>query len=915
MPFVSSSSDPEETRSAEDITRTRTSVAAARDEGVIAPSTVAGAPHVPETIGRYRVTGYLGRGGMGMVLAAHDTELKRSVALKLLHPGAWGEKASSRIEREAQAMAKLSHPNVVTVYEVGRAGEQPFIAMEVVDGVTLREWLRGEKRSWRQTLEMMIAAGRGLAAAHAAGLVHRDFKPENVLVGRDGRPRVSDFGLVATTVDAGAEDSASGASVMGGTPGYMAPEQWVGGDVDARADQFAFAVSCWEALWGNRPFPRRDDIVGASAHREPERPRKRRRVPRRVEAALRQALQLDRTKRWPKLSELLDRLERAGRDRRPVVALVASVSIIAAVGAGFAMTQARDDDATACRTAGNDIDAVWGLERQRALEAAFGARPEPYAKEAWVDVQRTLEEWVMDYRDLRVQACQAGRTAPSGSAPFAVARAACLDRRRGELAALVAALAHPDLTTVQYARSASRGLTPPAACLAAQGDGPATAMPPIASRDALGALQRRLAEVSTLRALGKPREAVVAAEGLAKDADALGWGPVIAASQLELALSYQAANANADGERAHTRAALEADAARDDQIRFEAMLGLAVAGMDHSEYDKAGRAIETARMISRRLPPDERREVMVAYHDARLAFWRGEYDGCVARGQETLQRIAAVMGEGAVERAVLSEKVAHCLHKLDKYAEAEDMQRRSLEIAVAAVGREHPVVADAIFALGYAAANRGQLEEALRFFQEALAIRERVLGADNPVVGLSLTGIGHMQLFMGRLVEARASFERARAVIGASWGSDSPALAIAERFLGDVAMELEEFAVAERHYRQALEIYRVKRPPGHDELINAEAEVGRALLGKGDRDAIPFLRSATAAFAASPGVSPGRAATARRDLGRALVLFGDRGEGIALLREACSKLEGEKAYEHDLSICRRYLQEATQRRR
>jgi serine/threonine protein kinase len=212
-------------------------------------------------IGRYAVTGTLGHGGMGIVLAAYDDELARPVAIKLLHPATPGDPAIAtvRLEREAQAMARLSHPNVVTVYEVGRLDGRPFIVMELVDGKTLRDWGEVPDRPWRVSLRTMIAAGRGLAAAHAVGLVHRDVKPENILIGADLRPRVSDFGLVSASVTAEHDDRWSGdpnmtrGSVLG-TPAYMSPEQWKGEDVDHRTDQFAFAVAVWELLWAVRPF-------------------------------------------------------------------------------------------------------------------------------------------------------------------------------------------------------------------------------------------------------------------------------------------------------------------------------------------------------------------------------------------------------------------------------------------------------------------------------------------------------------------------------------------------------------------------------------------------------------------------------------------------------------------------------------
>src|SRR5215470_5885792 len=223
---------------------------------------------------RYVLLERIGVGGMGEVYSAHDSELERKVALKLLHPESAKADASlgpRRLLREAQAMARLSHPNVVAIYDVGTFEDHVFIAMEYVAGRTLRHWLKEADRDWRQIVENFVEAGRGLGAAHAASVLHRDFKPENVLVGNDGRCRVLDFGLARandrdpdqTEIEFAAltiskakqlalELSRTGAMV--GTPAYMAPEQLLGQSVDARGDQFAFCVTLYEALYGERPF-------------------------------------------------------------------------------------------------------------------------------------------------------------------------------------------------------------------------------------------------------------------------------------------------------------------------------------------------------------------------------------------------------------------------------------------------------------------------------------------------------------------------------------------------------------------------------------------------------------------------------------------------------------------------------------
>src|SRR3954471_14256629 len=242
--------------------------------------------HSPELqlgamVGRFVALDRIGRGGMGTVYTAYDPELDRNIALKLLHPRARTvDRARARILAEAQAMARISHPGVVAVYEVGTSRDRVFAAMELVEGTTLRAWITGQPRSWREVVAVFLLAGEGLAAAHAAGVVHRDFKPENVLLGRDGRVKVSDFGL--------SSPSTAGSGAVAGTPGYLPVEALRGEAVDHRADQFAFCVALCEALHGHRPFSARTaDDFASEVRRGPVFDRRNRGVPKRLEQIVR----------------------------------------------------------------------------------------------------------------------------------------------------------------------------------------------------------------------------------------------------------------------------------------------------------------------------------------------------------------------------------------------------------------------------------------------------------------------------------------------------------------------------------------------------------------------------------------------------------------------------------------------------
>ena len=298
-------------------------------------------------VGRYILAERLGAGGMGVVYAAVDSELQRRVAVKLLHPdrdGAAG--AHERLLREARTLAKLSHPNVVTVFDIGSHDGQLFVAMELIGGGNLGSWLRRAPHTTTEIVDRLLEAGRGLAAAHAANVVHRDVKPDNILVGGDGHARVTDFGLARLAAgprsDAQVASQAPGLPALLltqtgtqiGTPAYMAPEHLADGEADARTDQWAFCATLYEAVAGVRPFPIDDlDARGAAiAVGRLAPPLPARRVPRWLREIVMRGLRADPAARWPSMDALLAALARGRhRSRRAGIAAGAAVVLIAAL--------------------------------------------------------------------------------------------------------------------------------------------------------------------------------------------------------------------------------------------------------------------------------------------------------------------------------------------------------------------------------------------------------------------------------------------------------------------------------------------------------------------------------------------------------------------------------------------------------
>jgi tetratricopeptide (TPR) repeat protein len=309
----------------------------------------------PTAIGRYEIEDVLGAGGMGIVYAAHDPKLRRKVAIKLLRAGSGdGEdtrEAQARLLREARAMAKVQHPNVVSVFDTGEHGDEVFVAMELVTGGNLRRWLTTRQRSVGEVIDVFLQAGRGLAAAHAAGLVHRDFKPDNVLVGDDRRVRVTDFGLARHAGKAPIDPSRSAAvslrltatGAVHGTPGYIAPEQYEHQTFDARSDQFAFCVALWEALDRRRPFrgedhPAIEVAVVTGAISEPSEGT----IPRALRRVLERGLSVDPAARWPDIDALLAAIAKT-RPRSKKLPIAIGVAAAAAVIATVLVVRTRGE--------------------------------------------------------------------------------------------------------------------------------------------------------------------------------------------------------------------------------------------------------------------------------------------------------------------------------------------------------------------------------------------------------------------------------------------------------------------------------------------------------------------------------------------------------------------------------------------
>ncbi len=825
------------------------------------------------TIGRFVILGALGRGGMGVVLVGYDPALDRKVAIKLLRPDVWRGSSESegrlRLQREAMALAKLSHPNVVTVHEVGTVGEQLFIAMEFVEGRTLREWLGDGEHSWRDIVRMFAAAGRGLQAAHDAGFVHRDFKPENVLIGSDGRPRVLDFGLVTIpqTTDAqpAVEAGATRVGAIVGTPEYMSPEQLTGKRSDAQSDQFSFCVALYEALFDQLPFPTNpeahSDAIARGAIRIPSR---RNGVPAWITDIVMRGLAGDPSARWPSMGALLEALalDRAERRRRWTFAATASLLVLgSAVATGVWLRHSR---APHCRGAAARLAGVWDAERRDQVEHAFAATRLSFAHQTFVNVAALLDRYTGAWVAMHEEACVATHVEGRQSDSMLDLRMACLERQRATLRAMTDVwAAGVDANAVENAVAAASTLPSVDECADASALAERMPLPSDpAARTRIEATHAELDRVRALRDAHRLQEARADAEATRRQADATGFAPVraeaallhgdilrsfgdpAAAEPLQEAAQYAAAAHNdrlaatamtdliaaLAGSRQAPSAILLAPLAEASVIRAGnrpeqrgALLyarGLALEDM--GQYTRARSSLSEARaLFLQALGAKDPSTLAVGLELARAADGAGDYATARALAAELLSITTAALGPDHPQTGNLLRTLGRfTMHGGDRGA-ARPLYDRALAIAERSFGPDSLNAALVINDLGVLAEAEGDLAEAERDYERVLAIRRRLLGPEHPLVAHALANLSIVRRMSGRLDEALAQVQEALGIMTRTYGPAHPDVAFETGLLGDVLAARGDVAGARARYQHALDIWnQIKGPETFDTLMS-----------------------------------------------------------------------------------------------
>jgi tetratricopeptide (TPR) repeat protein len=695
----------------------------------------------------YEIVERIGAGGMGVVYLARDRQLARNVALKLIRTPS--STSVARLVREAQAIAQLSHPNVVTVFEIGTHDGQPFVAMEYVDGGTARTWIAKKPRTWREIVALYVAAGRGLEAAHRAQLIHRDFKPDNVLVGDDGRVRVADFGVVQSetwpTIDgddtgASSETITKTGTVMG-TPAYMAPEQRRGTSVDKAADQFAFAMALWEALTGARPFANAGTTIGA-----PKRP-----LPRHVEVALRRALAIDPAERWPSMAPLLAELSRDPHARRRRIAWVAGGLV--ATAAIVTPLAVRDSAPEPCTDSDAIIASTWGHEQRTSLVAALGPQ-------AGATVGGALDQYASTWAAVHRTSCRDTRVTRSQSEDMLDRRMQCLFSARDALDATVSVLRTADAKGRARAQDAIARLPGLDRC----GDIEALArQEPLPTdptvRKQLDEASRELAAVHVAEFAPKRIDRMERADAALALAREVGWRPLIARALLIHAGQLFFAKRPTDAIRElHEAISLAIPSGLDD-VAATAFAELAILLAETEKPDAATIALMAAR----------------AHDDA--------------EGPAPMLR---VLRAGSVVAA-----------RAQRHDEAIDLARQFVARVDKSPTRTlNPMTSRHHLAQVLGAASR--LEDATKAIVEAIAWGEANYGADHAEVGSYRAIRASYSMYLGKFDEAIAEATAGLAVLEKWYGPDSVHLTDALMTLGDAHMRAGRLEAARPYLDRAL---------------------------------------------------------------------------------------------------------------
>jgi eukaryotic-like serine/threonine-protein kinase len=724
---------------------------------------------------RYQVLAAIGRGGMGEVYAAYHPDLDRRIALKVVNEfGADAPERRARLLREARAIARLSHPNVVVVYDAGTMADRVYIAMEFVAGETVEAWLKSGKRAWSEVLDVFLAAGRGLAAAHAAGVVHRDFKPQNVMVGRDGSVRVMDFGLARLAEEPVEAGSAVGSDsdrnahpltvtktgALLGTLAYMAPEQFARQAIDARADQFSFCVALYEALSGSRPALAHLSTQDAGPRDDRSASSRPSGIPGWLRSTIARGLSPDREQRFVSMDALLSSVNRTRTHvRRRVSALgIAFAAVLLSLG-GWRLASARR---ISCAVPRDRLAGAWiagddASPRRQAIHRAFTATARPTAETSWQRVSKVLDDYIQQWSTMYVQTCEATHVRGEQSADLLDLRMSCLSDSLDQVRAVTNVLAAADAQTIAQATKAALALTPIGRCADVELLRSAVPLP----RDgrvleAVRQLKRSLSEIQALVDVGNLEMAHDRAVALRPAVAATGYRPLLA-QLLEVIGNAEARLLDpARGEATLREAVFVAESSRDDQTAAKAAADIIfVVGYRMGRVQDADLWAHLANAILDRIGVGtERARAWVFNNHATALAEHGDLEGARALTERAISLKEEALGKDHPDVGVSLHNLSLILSELRRYPDALVAASRSIGILKRYGDPETCLLANAYQGQGTALFSLGRYQEAEVAFVEAVRIFRRNPGLASIDLADALQGLADVRIIQARPADA-----------------------------------------------------------------------------------------------------------------------------------------------------------------
>jgi eukaryotic-like serine/threonine-protein kinase len=808
--------------------------------------------------GRYRLGPVLGAGAMGVVHRSHDPALDRTLAIKLIAtqteprrdptdpegtksrlfvtgespPPSMTGIDEARLLEEARALARVAHPAIVEVFDVGVCEAGVFIAMELVEGEPLRSWIAKRAPPWRTVVALHLQAGEALAAAHREGIVHGDFKPDNVLVAAsatlpDGLPRVKvvDFGLArAIGRDEPRSGEPSASVTLFGTPAYLAPECWGAAQREPSADQFAFFVSLCESIVGRRPYGRCTSLAVLLQRMSsgPDLAALPRNVPPRLRRAIERGLDPEPTRRFASMDDALAELRATIEGRSRLV--IAAAALAVAGGAAVVLWPARDppppDPAALakCDADAAAIGEVYGDEERAKIQGALAQYGDTAAR-----VRERLDGYASEWSSLRASTCRRELGHEPGASALVSQRAQCFDERSSALAGLVELLAASDDAIARHAVRWAADLPRIDACddTAALSRHPAWPED-AAARARIADAHRVLVRAELIGAANRPEEALELAEGPGAEAEALGDRALQASVQWTrgraLALLGRYDDAKAELERGYF-------AARETDDETAAALATELASLLGSKLARIDDAMvwirhaETALASLGGEPGEAQARLDIVR--AGIEIRRGRLEDALAPAQRARDLRAARFGEDHPSVASAELTIGSALAQLDRLEEAQAHFERARDILVKTLGPDHLDVAAVEHNLAMASAKLEHYEDARAHAQRSLAIRERWLPPDHPDLATSLVGLANAELGLGLLDDADRDFARVLALRERAFGREHPAVAETLGNVAKVASARGDCSAAATALQRALAITRDDPP--------AQLRFGRAL--------------------------------------------------------------------------------------